>query len=132
MKSAKKPLNWQASMTKAEKATYDRDYRKRNKERLRRQHAEYFQRTYDPVEAAIERKKECRNISNTAARLGIASTSESTTASDERWSMERSRKHTQYFSNSRKKSDSRCRIASSDTSSLDGNNGIPYFKKSGG
>lgn len=44
-------------MTKAEKAEYDRLYRAKNKERLRAQRAAYFQRTYDPEKAAIERKK---------------------------------------------------------------------------
>lgn len=42
---------------KAEKATYDKEYRERNKERIKKRHAEYFQRTYDPVKAAKERKK---------------------------------------------------------------------------
>lgn len=44
-------------MTKAEKAAYDREYRKRNRERIKANHAAYFQRTYDPVKAAKERKK---------------------------------------------------------------------------
>lgn len=44
-------------MTKAEKAAYDREYRKRNLARLKAQKAAYFQRTYDPVKAAKERKK---------------------------------------------------------------------------
>ena len=44
-------------MTKAQKAAYDKKYRKRNMERIRANHAAYFRRTYDPVKAAIERKK---------------------------------------------------------------------------
>jgi len=44
-------------MTKGEKAAYDREYRRRNRERIRTWKAAYFQRTYDPVEAAIERKR---------------------------------------------------------------------------
>lgn len=39
------------------KAAYDRDYRKKNAVRIKADHAAYFQRTYDPVKAAIERKK---------------------------------------------------------------------------
>lgn len=42
---------------KQAKAEYDRKYRDRNREMLRRKKAEYFQRTYDPEAAAIERKE---------------------------------------------------------------------------
>ena len=45
-------------MTKKEKkAAYDKEYRKKNSERIKANHAAYFQRTYDPVKAAKERKK---------------------------------------------------------------------------
>ena len=44
-------------MTKKQKAIYDRKYRKKNAKRIKANHAEYFQRTYDPAKAAIERKK---------------------------------------------------------------------------
>jgi hypothetical protein len=44
-------------MTKAQKAAYDRQYRKKNRLRLKAEKAAYFQRTYDPFKAAIERKK---------------------------------------------------------------------------
>lgn len=44
-------------MTKAQKAVYDKKYRARNKERIATRKAAYFQRTYDPVKAAKERKK---------------------------------------------------------------------------
>lgn len=40
---------------KAEKAAYDAKYRKLDKVKAKK--AEYFKRTYDPVKAAIERKK---------------------------------------------------------------------------
>jgi hypothetical protein len=49
--------NKTAGQKKAEKAAYDREYRARNAERLRKIKADYFQRTYDPVAAAVERKK---------------------------------------------------------------------------
>jgi hypothetical protein len=42
---------------KLRKAAYDRRYRKLNRERIRANHAAYFQRTYDPIKAAKERKK---------------------------------------------------------------------------
>ena len=42
---------------KAKKAAYDRRYRKKNLARKKAQAAAYFQRTYDPVKAAMERKK---------------------------------------------------------------------------
>jgi len=41
----------------AEKAAYDRDYRKKNIIMLKAKKADYFKRTYDPVAAAVERKK---------------------------------------------------------------------------
>ena len=41
----------------AEKAAYDRKYRARNIERLKAEKRAYFQRTYDPAKAAVERKK---------------------------------------------------------------------------
>lgn len=44
-------------MTKKQKAAYDKKYRKRNRERIKANHAAYFQLTYDPVKAARERKK---------------------------------------------------------------------------
>jgi len=44
-------------MTKAQKAAYDKKYRKRNLLRIKARAAAYFQRTYDPVKAAKERKK---------------------------------------------------------------------------
>lgn len=40
-----------------EKAAYDADYRKKNRAMLKAKKAEYFQRTYDSVAAAVERKK---------------------------------------------------------------------------
>lgn len=40
-----------------EKRLYDIEYRANNVEKLKRRHAEYHKRTYDPVKAAIERKK---------------------------------------------------------------------------
>lgn len=40
----------------AEKAEYDRQYRERNREMLKRKKHEYFKRTYDPERAAIVRK----------------------------------------------------------------------------
>lgn len=39
------------------KAEYDRQYRKKNRARIKANKAAYFQRTYDPVKAAKERKK---------------------------------------------------------------------------
>ena len=42
---------------KAAKAAYDRAYRKKNRARLKAAKAAYFQRTYNPVKAAKERKK---------------------------------------------------------------------------
>ena len=44
-------------ISKKAKAEYDRKYRARNKKKLKAQKAAYFQRTYDPVQAAVERKK---------------------------------------------------------------------------
>ena len=43
-------------MSKEEKRLYDIEYRKRNKDILRAKKAAWFQRTYDPVEAAKKRK----------------------------------------------------------------------------
>ena len=40
-----------------EKAKYDADYRAKNRAMLKAKKAAYFQRTYDPVAAAVERKK---------------------------------------------------------------------------
>jgi hypothetical protein len=42
---------------KQKKAIYDKKYRKLNRARIKANHAAYFQRTYDPVEAAKKRKK---------------------------------------------------------------------------
>ena len=42
---------------KKEKAAYDREYRAKNRALLKAKKAAYFQRTYDPVKAAEERKK---------------------------------------------------------------------------
>lgn len=41
----------------AEKAAYDAKYRRKNFERIKAGKREHFRRTYDPVKAAIERKK---------------------------------------------------------------------------
>jgi hypothetical protein len=41
----------------AEKAAYDAEYRRKNREMLRIKHAAHHQRTYDPVAARVERKK---------------------------------------------------------------------------
>ena len=43
-------------ISKRQKAAYDRIYRERNKVRIRANHAAYFQRTYDPAKAAVERQ----------------------------------------------------------------------------
>lgn len=42
---------------RAAKAVYDREYRRKNRAMLKRKKAAYFKRTYDPVKAAIKRKK---------------------------------------------------------------------------
>jgi len=42
---------------KAMKAEYDREYRKKNREALRKKKHDYFKRTYDPVKAAVKRKE---------------------------------------------------------------------------
>lgn len=42
---------------RADKATYDAEYRRKNRGLLKRKKAAYFKRTYDPVKAAVERKK---------------------------------------------------------------------------
>jgi hypothetical protein len=45
-------------MTKKEKkVAYDREYRKKNRALLKAKKAAYFQKTYDPIKAAKERKK---------------------------------------------------------------------------
>lgn len=41
----------------AEKAAYDREYRRKNRERIKANKAAYFQTTYDPEKARVERKK---------------------------------------------------------------------------
>lgn len=41
----------------AEKAAYDAEYRRRNRALLKAKKHAYFERTYDPVKAAAERKK---------------------------------------------------------------------------
>lgn len=46
-----------AEQKKAAKAEYDRAYRAQNLDWLKAKKKAYFQRTYDPVKAAIERKK---------------------------------------------------------------------------
>jgi hypothetical protein len=45
------------AITKAEKAAYDREYRKKNLALLKVKKADWFKKTYDPVKAAKERKK---------------------------------------------------------------------------
>lgn len=45
------------SLDKKAKAEYDRKYRKKNRTRIKAEKAAYFQRTYDPIKAAKERKK---------------------------------------------------------------------------
>lgn len=45
------------SQKRAAKADYDREYRAQNLRRIRRKKKAYFQRTYDPAKAAVERKK---------------------------------------------------------------------------
>jgi hypothetical protein len=50
-KTSRNP-NW-----KQMKADYDREYRRKNKKLLKKKKQEYFQATYDPKQAAIERKK---------------------------------------------------------------------------
>lgn len=42
---------------KAMKAEYDREYRKKNREALRKKKHDYFKRTYDPAKAAVKRKQ---------------------------------------------------------------------------
>lgn len=44
-------------ISKKAKAAYDSKYRKKNKKLIRARKAAYFQKTYDPVKAAKERKK---------------------------------------------------------------------------
>ncbi len=45
---------------KEEKRIYDMEYRRKNKALLKAKKAEYFQRTYDPERAAIDRRKTMR------------------------------------------------------------------------
>lgn len=45
------------AITKKQKADYDREYRRKNAKRLKAKKAAYFQATYDPIAAAIKRKK---------------------------------------------------------------------------
>ena len=42
---------------KEEKRIYDKEYRANNLEMIKRKKSDYFQKTYDPEKAAIERKK---------------------------------------------------------------------------
>jgi hypothetical protein len=42
---------------KEKKRLYDIEYRKKNSSKIKKRKAEYFQKTYDPEKAAIERKK---------------------------------------------------------------------------
>jgi len=44
-------------ISRSRKARYDKEYRKKNRRRIKARAAAYFQRTYDPVKAAKERKK---------------------------------------------------------------------------
>ena len=46
-----------ADQKKEEKRLYDIEYRRRNQELLRTKKAEYHRRTYDPTQAAAQRKK---------------------------------------------------------------------------
>lgn len=43
-------------ISKEAKAAYDLEYRNRNREMLKAKKAAYFQKTYDPTKAAVERK----------------------------------------------------------------------------
>lgn len=45
------------SEKRADKSAYDREYRRKNHAQRKVQKAEYHRRTYDPVKAAVERKK---------------------------------------------------------------------------
>jgi hypothetical protein len=45
------------SVLRFKKKLYDAEYRKKNLARIKANKREYFQRTYDPAKAAIERKK---------------------------------------------------------------------------
>lgn len=49
--------NKTAAQKKEEKRLYDLEYRAKNREMLKAKKHEYFKRTYDPVAAAVERKK---------------------------------------------------------------------------
>jgi len=48
-------INKSIDVKKEEKRLYDIEYRNKNKDLLKRKKGEYFQRTYDPVEAAKKR-----------------------------------------------------------------------------
>lgn len=54
-------LNHRSNKSKAqkivEKAEYDKEYRAKNLESIKVKKAQYFKKTYDPEQAAIERKK---------------------------------------------------------------------------
>ena len=52
-----KRLHKSTEQKKLEKAEYDRLYRSKNREALKVKKAEYFSRTYNPEQSAIERKK---------------------------------------------------------------------------
>jgi hypothetical protein len=51
----------------AEKRIYDMAYRAKNLDRIKADKRAYFQRTYDPRKAAVERKRGCPCTSPTAA-----------------------------------------------------------------
>ena len=57
MRKTKKQIEYD----KLAKALYDAEYRRINAERIRAEKAAYFQRTYNPTKAAIERKKKMHN-----------------------------------------------------------------------
>lgn len=45
------------AITKKQKSIYDKKYRKNNAAKIKAKKAAYFKKTYDPVKAAVERKK---------------------------------------------------------------------------
>lgn len=51
-----KRINKTKAQKVVEKAAYDAEYRRKNRAMLKAKKAEYFQRTYDPAQAAIKRK----------------------------------------------------------------------------
>lgn len=55
--SANRVIERTVAQKKADKAAYDREYRVKNRRRIKRRKAEHFQRTYDPEKAAIDRQK---------------------------------------------------------------------------